>query len=64
LLEDSDGLIWIATVGGLDMYNPVTKEIRLFRKGEKGLSDDLIISLCEDRKGKIWIGTGYICEYL
>jgi len=57
LLEDSDGLIWIATVSGLDMYNPVTKKIKHFGKKEKGLSDDLIISLCEDSKGRIWIGT-------
>ncbi|MBT6006749.1 MAG: hypothetical protein HOG79_13600 [Prolixibacteraceae bacterium] len=58
LLEDSDGLIWIATVSGLDMYNPATKKIKHVRKKEKELSDDLIISLCEDSKGMIWIGTG------
>jgi signal transduction histidine kinase len=57
LLEDSDGLIWIATVSGLDVYNPGTKKIKHFRKEEKGLSDDFIISLCEDGKGRIWIGT-------
>ena len=53
LLEDSDGLIWIATVSGLDMYNPATKKIKHFRKKEKELSDDLIISLCEDRKSVV-----------
>jgi ligand-binding sensor domain-containing protein/signal transduction histidine kinase len=58
LLEDSDGLIWIATVSGLDMYDPATKKIKHFEKGKIGLSDDLIISLCEDSKGRIWIGTG------
>jgi len=57
LLEDSDGLIWIATASGLDVYNPVTKEIKHFHKEENGLSDELIISLCEDSKGRIWIGT-------
>lgn len=57
LLEDSEGLIWIATVKGLDVYNPATKKIKHFSKESKGLSDDLIISLCEDRYGKIWIGT-------
>jgi ligand-binding sensor domain-containing protein/signal transduction histidine kinase len=57
ILEDSDRLIWIATLSGLDVYNPVTKCISHFRKGEKGLSDDFIITLCEDRKGQIWIGT-------
>lgn len=64
LLEDSEGLIWIATVSGLDMYNPVTKEIKHFRKEEKGLSDDFIVSLCEDNKGRIWIGTStYVNMY-
>ncbi|HWS00715.1 MAG TPA: two-component regulator propeller domain-containing protein [Prolixibacteraceae bacterium] len=57
LLEDSDGLIWIATVGGLDVYNPATQKIRHYAKGEKGLSDDFIITLCEDSKRRIWIGT-------
>ena len=65
LLEDSEGLIWIATVSGLDVYNPVTKKIRHFRKEEKGLSDDFIISLCEDKKGDIWIGTAtYLNIYI
>jgi len=64
LLEDSDGLIWIATVSGLDVYNPVTHQIKHFRKEEKGLSDDFIISLCEDRDGRIWIGTStYVSVY-
>jgi len=57
LLEDSEGLIWIATVNGLDVYNPNTRKLKHFRKEEKGLSDDFIISLCEDSKGRIWIGT-------
>jgi len=57
LLEDSDGLIWIATIGGLDVYNPATKKIRHYRKGEKGLSDNFIITLCEDSRKRIWIGT-------
>lgn len=57
LLEDSEGLIWIATVGGLDVYNPKTGEITHFSKMESGLSDDFIITLCEDSKNRIWIGT-------
>jgi len=64
IYEDSDGLIWIATASGLDVYNPGTKELHHFRKKEKGLTDDFIISLCEDSKGRIWIGTGtYVNVY-
>ncbi len=57
LLEDSDGLIWIATIGGLDVYHPATKKISHYRKGPKGLSDDFVITLCEDNDKQIWIGT-------
>jgi len=57
LLEDSDGLVWIATIGGLDVYNPATKQISHYRKGVKGLSDDFVITLCEDSNKRIWIGT-------
>lgn len=57
LLEDSDGLIWIGTVGGLDVYHPGTGKISHYRKGDKGLSDDFIITLCEDSNKRIWVGT-------
>ncbi len=35
----------------------IQKKIRHFGKEEDGLSDNLIISLGEDRNGQIWIGT-------
>jgi ligand-binding sensor domain-containing protein/signal transduction histidine kinase len=57
LLEDSDGLIWIGTVGGLDVYHPGTKKISHYKKGDKGLSDDFIITMCEDGRKRIWVGT-------
>jgi ligand-binding sensor domain-containing protein/signal transduction histidine kinase len=57
LLEDSDGLIWIGTVGGLDVYHPDTKKIDHYKKGDKGLSDDFIITMCEDSRKRIWVGT-------
>lgn len=64
LLEDSEGLIWIATGSGLDVFNPVTQKIKHFREGKEGLSDDFVISLCEDNKGRIWIGTStYVNVY-
>jgi len=64
ILEDADGLIWIATLSGLDMYNPESKSMKHFRKGNKGLSDDFVITLCEDQKGRIWVGTStYINVY-
>ncbi len=64
ILEDSEGLIWIATVGGLDVYNPLTGKMNHFNKERNGLSDDFVITLCEDAKGRIWIGTStYVNVY-
>ena len=57
VLEDSDGLIWVATASGLDVYNPLLKSMKHFHKTKNGLSDDFVITLCEDHHGQIWIGT-------
>nr|WP_321354552.1 two-component regulator propeller domain-containing protein [uncultured Draconibacterium sp.] len=57
LLEDSDGLIWMATIGGLDVYNPATDKLIYYNKAEGELSSDFVISLCEDSRRRIWIGT-------
>lgn len=57
LMEDSEGLIWIGTVSGLDVYHPENKTIRHLDKNSTGLTDDFIIALREDQYGKIWIGT-------
>lgn len=57
ILEDSDGLIWIATISGLDVYNPFVDKIKHHNKTEEGLTSDFVISLCEDSLKRIWIGT-------
>ncbi|WP_297101098.1 two-component regulator propeller domain-containing protein [uncultured Draconibacterium sp.] len=57
LLEDSDGLIWMATIGGVDVYNPATDKLTHYNKAEGELSSDFVISLCEDSRRRIWIGT-------
>lgn len=57
VLEDADGMIWIATISGLDLYNPATKTLKHLNKLENELSSDFIVSLCEDSQGRIWIGT-------
>ncbi|HYQ57826.1 MAG TPA: two-component regulator propeller domain-containing protein, partial [Draconibacterium sp.] len=57
LLEDADGLIWMATIGGLDVFNPTTNKLIHYNKAEGELSSNFVISLCEDSLRRIWIGT-------
>ena len=60
LLEDRDGLIWIATLNGLDVFHPAANRITHYRKIEgnsNSLCDNFVIALCEDHEGSIWIGT-------
>ncbi|MCF8369868.1 MAG: histidine kinase [Bacteroidales bacterium] len=60
LLEDKDGLIWIATGRGLSVLNPKTNQFRVYKnlpQNENSLSNDVVVSLYEDPDGFIWIGT-------
>lgn len=56
LFEDSRKLLWIGTRNGLFIFNPITKELRLFTVDD-GLSADLIQSILEDAEHNIWIAT-------
>jgi len=58
LVQDRQGFLWIATLGGLDRYDGYG--IRNFRHKEEdtsSLSDDIITALLLDRAGRIWAGT-------
>jgi signal transduction histidine kinase len=60
ILEDRQGLIWIATTEGLDLIDPESSVITHYRKTEgkvNSLVDNYTTSLCEDHNGDIWIGT-------
>jgi ligand-binding sensor domain-containing protein len=57
VLGTAGGDVWLGTAGG---------GVLILRNGEwtrlgasNGLSDDYVRSLCDDRKGTIWIGTQY-----
>ncbi len=56
LLQDRDGLIWIATDRGLFRYNPRNQELVGFTS-EDGLNDEFIVSLQQDAFGFLWLGT-------
>lgn len=60
VVEDRDGIIWIATQRGLNRFDPETEIFTtyLFSKvNNKTINDNVINCLHEDKMGNIWIGT-------
>jgi len=59
--EDKKGNLWIGTNGsGLIHLNRSTGEIKTYRnnpKNDNSLSNDIVVSLCIDHAGVLWIGT-------
>jgi len=55
ILEDSDGNIWLATVGD-GLIRLSGDKIDVFREKD-GLSSDILLSMMEDREKNLWIGT-------
>lgn len=59
--EDSKKRIWFGYNGeGLMMYNPSTNETQHWRstdRTEKTITSDVIVSINEDKDGKIWVST-------
>lgn len=66
IIEDSKGNIWIGTKGnGLFKATPINsdysqydlKQFRNNKNDPNSISSDLIYSILEDKKGRIWVGT-------
>jgi signal transduction histidine kinase/ligand-binding sensor domain-containing protein/DNA-binding response OmpR family regulator len=56
--EDSMGNMWIGTYGGgINVYDPVTKQFKFFTKANSGLPSDYVMAIKIDSKSNIWIGT-------
>ena len=59
ILQDSKGLMWIGTRGGLNRFDGYTFKTIRNNKDQLGyLGNNQITSIAEDKKGMIWIGTG------
>lgn len=67
IMEDSDGYIWVATMGnGVFQYNPKNEEVFHFTSNGSGtLSSNSVSNITEDHLGQIWFATdrGGICVY-
>lgn len=60
VIEDSEGLVWIASTRGLMSFNRTTKKFTAYlqdRKNINSVSDNRTTALFEDKKGDIWVGT-------
>lgn len=65
ICEDRRGDVWLSRnlgghEGGLYRYRPVTGEWTLFQndtEDDDSLADNMVLSLHEDKKGRLWIGT-------
>jgi signal transduction histidine kinase/ligand-binding sensor domain-containing protein/DNA-binding response OmpR family regulator len=57
--EDSRGIIWIGTKGGLSRLNPENLEDPKFKnyRVDDGLPNDVIYGILEDDDGNLWMGT-------
>ncbi len=69
IYADNKGYLWVGTWGGLNKillpknpndYSPDSFKFSLYQhlsQNSLSLSNDRVISICQDRKGNIWIGT-------
>ncbi|MCC7302369.1 MAG: SpoIIE family protein phosphatase [Bacteroidia bacterium] len=59
--QASDGLIWVATQGGISVVDPLTfKVIRNYKAGnsDSSITSNTVYSFYQDRQGNIWVATG------
>lgn len=57
LFQDSESRIWIATDGGINIYDPVTADFSVLNTRNSKISSDFINYFFEDNNHQIWVGT-------
>jgi ligand-binding sensor domain-containing protein len=67
VVEDSTGVLWVATEGGLNRFDPKTEQFIHFRHDPddpSSLSHNSVKSISGDSSGNLWVGTdGGICKF-
>lgn len=58
MLQDRDGLIWLGTQDGLNVYDGIRfYHYQNIPSDTNSLSNNYVLSICEDAQGTIWVGT-------
>lgn len=60
MLQDDNGMIWVATNNGLNIIDPKTNAIKIYRHDAQKpgtISNSTIYDIYQDRQGTIWLAT-------
>lgn len=60
IFQDKQGLMWFGTQDGLNYYDGYTfRSYRHDPSDSTSISNNIVLSIYEDRKGRFWVGTRY-----
>lgn len=56
LLVDRTGILWVATMGMVDKYDPKSEHFghRVINASGSGNDSEMLMGICKDRKGVVW----------
>ncbi|WP_373923532.1 two-component regulator propeller domain-containing protein [Duganella sp. CF517] len=67
IVAEGGSKLWLGSAGGLNLYDPVTGESRVWRhdpRDPNSLSDDQVTALLREKSGNLWIGGRAGVNYL